>query len=61
MERGIMSKLDTANPEGKEGSKLEAYKLAFRDARHIFTTYKASHPEEAWECLRKILFDPKLK
>lgn len=57
----MSTKESSTNHEGKEGSKAEAYRTAIKDAKHIFTTYKAAHPEEAWECLRKILFDPKLK
>ena len=52
---------DSTNLEGKEHEKLELYKNAIKDARHIFTTYKASHPDDAWECIRKIVFNPSLK
>lgn len=44
------------NPERKEGSKLEAYRTAIKDAQHVFNTYKNAHPDEAWETLRRILF-----
>lgn len=51
---------DDLKPEGKE-TRLENYKTAINDARHVFNTYKTTHPDDAWECLRKILFDKKLK
>lgn len=46
---------------GREENRLEAYKLAIKDARHIFSTYKDAHPAEAWETIRKIIFNPALK
>lgn len=46
--------------EGK-GDKLERYRLALIDARHVFNTYKDTHPDDAWECLRKILFNKNLR
>ncbi len=49
------------NQERKEDTRLDTYKTALKDARHIFNTYKNSHPDEAWECLHKILFNPALK
>ena len=54
-------KTESANPEGKENTKLENYRLAIKDARHIFNTYREKCPPEAWECLKKILFNDKLK
>lgn len=47
--------------EGKGEAKLELYKLAIKDAQHIFNTYKNSHPDEAWDTIRRIIFNPKLK
>lgn len=41
--------------------KVDAYRTAIKDARHVFNTYKAAHPDEAWETIRKIIFDKKLK
>ncbi len=57
----MKQKAESDNLEGKESTRLENYKLAIKDAQHIFTTYKNSHPAEAWECLRKIIFNPTLK
>ena len=45
----------------KGETKLETYRLAIQDARHVFNTYKATLPVEAWETLRKIIFNEKLK
>ena len=47
--------------KGKEEAKLETYRTAIKDARHVFTVYKDAHPDEAWDCLRRIIFDHKLK
>ena len=49
------------NQEGKENTRLEKYRTAINDARHIFNTYKVVHPDEAWECIRRIIFDKHLK
>jgi len=46
-----------SNPEGKESNKLENYRLAIKDMRHVFLTYKDKCPAEAWETLKKILFN----
>lgn len=56
-----MSKTETEpTTEGKE-TRLENYRLAIKDARHVFTTYKDKFPAEAWETIRKIIFSDKLK
>ena len=55
----MKEKTTSTNPERKE--KLELYKTAVNDARYIFNTYKDNHPAEAWETLRKILFNKSLK
>jgi len=47
--------------EEKEESRLEKYRNAINDARHIFNTYKSSHPDDAWDCLRKIIFNKDLR
>lgn len=57
----MKTKEQELNPERKENDKLEVYRLAVKDARHVFSTYKQAHPDEAWECLRKIIFNPHLK
>ena len=54
------TEVDT-NHEGKGEAKLELYKLAIKDAQHIFNTYKNTHPNEAWDTIRRIIFNPKLK
>jgi len=51
----------SSNPIGREETKLETYRTAVKDARHIFNTYKLAHPDEAWETIRKIIFNPNLK
>ncbi len=38
-----------------------SYKQAVKDARYIFNHYREQCPLEAWDTLRKILFNPKLK
>ncbi len=49
------------NPKTEGGAKLEQYRLAIRDARHVFNTYKNTHPDDAWETIRRIIFSDKLK
>ena len=56
-----MSKPNEINPDGREEIKLETYRTAIKDARHIFTTYKDRCPQEAWETIKKIIFNPALK
>jgi len=57
-----MSRTDSSiNHEEKEEAKLEQYRTAVKDARHVFNTYKNTHPDDAWECLRRILFNKALK
>lgn len=51
----------SSNPTRKEDTKLEVYKIAINDARYIFNQYKDTYPAEAWETLRKIIFNPNLK
>lgn len=51
----------TQSPERKEEPQLEALKTALKDARYVFEKYKGTHPQEAWETLRRILFNPKIK
>ncbi len=51
---------DSPKPTAKE-EKLENYRTAVQHARHIFNTYKTQHPDEAWDCIRKIIFNPNLK
>jgi hypothetical protein len=50
-----MEDIDYANSE-----QLKRYKQTLRDIRYIFKTYKRKHPDEAWECIRKLAHDPKL-
>ena len=57
----MSEKTTVDNLKGKEGTKLETYRTAVADARHIFNVYKAAHPDEAWETIRKIIFNPALK
>lgn len=47
--------------ERKGETKLEAYRLAIQDAQHVFNAYGKAYPAEAWETLRRIIFDKKLK
>ena len=47
--------------EPKEDANVELYKVTIRDARYIMNRYKAPYPEEAWETIRKLLYNPKLK
>ena len=42
-------------------NQLKRYKQAIKDARYIFRTYRKRHPDEAWETIRKIIHDPKLR
>jgi hypothetical protein len=49
------------NQERKEDTRLEKYRVAIKDARHIFNTYRSTHPDDAWECLRKIIFNKDLR
>ena len=40
---------------------LDAYRDAIKDARYIMNQYKGKIPEDAWVCLRKIIYSVKLK
>ena len=50
-----------AQLERKEEPQLEALRTALKDARYVFEKYRDTHPQEAWETLRRILFNPKIK
>jgi hypothetical protein len=45
----------------KEDPLLDAYRDAIKDARYVFNQYKDKHPDEAWDCIRKIIYGIKLK
>lgn len=50
-----------AQSSERKEEQLELLKTALKDARYVFETYRAVYAEEAWETLRRILFNPKIK
>jgi homoserine dehydrogenase len=56
-----MNEVKAVTTAERKEETLERLRNAIKDAKHVFTTYKDSLPEEAWETIRKIIFDPKLK
>ena len=49
------------NVEREEDPRIELYRTALQDVRYILETYGAQHPAEAWETIRKIVYNKKLK
>ena len=47
--------------EREEDPRIELYRTALQDVRYILETYGAQHPAEAWETIRKIVYNKKLK
>jgi len=44
-----------------ESEQLKQYKQTVQDIRYILRTYQREHPKEAWETIRKLVNDPKLR
>ena len=45
----------------KEDPLLDAYRNAIKDARYVMNQYKGKCPEEAWETIRKIVYNKNLR
>lgn len=52
---------ETEENLGKDGELLEVYQVAMGDVRYILNQYSEEHPKEAFETIRKIVYDKKLK
>jgi hypothetical protein len=50
----------TAELPTKEELKFEKLRTALSDARYIMSQYGGKYREDAWETVRKILFDPSI-
>jgi len=47
--------------ENHATEQLKRYKQTLRDIQYILKMYKRTHPEEAWETIKKLANDPKLR
>ena len=52
---------EQATKTKEEGELLEVYQVAMGDVRYILNQYSEEHPREAFETIRKIVYDKKLK
>ena len=52
---------EQADKTKEEGELLEAYQTAVGDVRYILNQYSTEYPAEAFETIRKIVYDRKLK
>ena len=45
----------------KEDPILDAYRDAIKDVRYVMNQYKGKCPEEAWACIKKIVYNKTLR
>ena len=52
--------LEGTEDDTKE-NQIAQLRTTLADIRYVFRTYGTEHPVETLECIRKLVFDPKIK
>jgi len=59
-EKHIHGRIELPKPANRIAEQLAQYKTTVKDVRYILKQYGRLHPDEAFECIEKIVNDPKL-
>jgi len=59
-EKHIEGRIELPKPRNQIAEQLAQYKTTVKDVRYILKAYGKCYPEEAFECIEKIVNDPKL-
>ena len=59
-EKHILGKIELPPPRNHLAELLAQYRTTIKDVKYILKQYGVKHPTEAFECIEKIVNDPKL-
>jgi len=57
----IHGRVELPKPKNPLATQLAAYKTAMKDVKYILKQYGKFHPDETFDCIEKIINDPKLR